>query len=179
MTAIARRNGRRRSSQRVPRGGIALEFKTSAYALRASARHVSRNPAFRPVITAWVASALSPQTRERGAWSAPWVVPVPALRAGGCASSRAPWSGRFSRLGYVELLRLTRRVSPPGALAPSLVPVPSCRVVTEPPWTLRFNVPGGNAVSVRFASQPDAGLQRLSCWATPQSGVLPCQAHAS
>ena len=49
----------------------------------------------------------------------------------------------------------------PGALAPSRVPVPSCRVVTEPPWTLRFNLPGGNAVSVRFASQPDAGLGDL------------------
>jgi hypothetical protein len=29
------------------------------------------------------------------------------------------------------------------------------------PWALRFTVPGGNASPVRFASQPDAGLQAL------------------
>ena len=31
--------------------------------------------------------------------------------------------------------------------------------VTEPPWTLRFHAPEAYWFKVRFASQPDAGLQ--------------------
>jgi len=51
--------------------------------------------------------------------------------------------------------------------------------VTEPPWTLRFHAPEAYWFKVRFASQPDAGLQGWGasaerafaerCWATPQS----------
>jgi len=33
--------------------------------------------------------------------------------------------------------------------------------VTEPPWTLRFLSPEAYWFEVRFASQPDAGLQDL------------------
>ena len=33
--------------------------------------------------------------------------------------------------------------------------------VTEPPWTLRFHAPEAYWFKVRFASQPDAGLQDL------------------
>ena len=39
-------------------------------------------------------------------------------------------------------------------------------------WALRFAPPGGNALSVRFASQPDAGPQLPSRKAALQSGWL-------
>src|SRR5436190_5505168 len=83
-----------------------------------------------------------------------------------------PVTGRFSRLGYVELLRLTRRVSPPGALAPSLVPVQSCRG-TDAPGPSGFD-PRRQCSPVRFASQPDAGLRDLPLGHAPVgSACLP------
>ena len=113
-----------------------------------------------------------PDARERGAWDAPWVVPVPAFLARG-------WRLRV----------LTRPVEPPFSPAwtrgvrmgapEGLVGVPwglgSLSVhrfdVSGPSrrsWTLRFHAPGGSACEVRFASQArrcrHLPIPRLACF---------------
>jgi hypothetical protein len=52
--------------------------------------------------------------RERGAWGAPWVVPVLASPPACCACPHAPRIGRFSRLGHQEFACSPGRMNPQG-----------------------------------------------------------------
>ena len=73
-----------------------------------------------------------------------------------------PGSAVLSRLGNQRSSRAHQAISTARGL--SSMPDRRFRVqgfLTEPPWTLRFLSPEAYWLKVRFASQPDAGLQVL------------------
>jgi hypothetical protein len=112
----------------------------------------------------------SSDMRERGAW-------VCAVGSS-CASLRwlmrvftRPVSIVLSRRGYVGVVATHQANEPPGALAPSRVPVPRAgRTSESPSWPLRFHSP--EAMPCPFVSPRNKeGSAGLTAGPSPRSGA--------